>query len=621
MSLVETQLKTVRLGSSEVVIDYPRTLDPWFDGLIEVGEEGSAPRNWVRLCARREPDRFDILTSVNAPTSGLVLGEALAIFWERVSFLLIDDLRDAMVVHAAALRNDDGLILLPGRTGSGKTRLSLWYRGQGFDLGTDEVVALGSEGASDGLCAHALARPVMLKAFADARTLLRFAETPLVQQDSPYGLILKLAGTWAPKASKRGLIVFPRFQSGAPLQLTVLTAGEAALGLIENCLNARHLPRGGLPFASLVACRLPAIALTYGDSGQLEGTLDVLTRLVLAAPMTADDLAEICDAFTALAANRTDAPAQSGTTAQLPPEGPKRVAPAATAARFPRRLSIGMATYDDYDGVYFTVQSIRMNNPELEGALEFIVIDNNPLGPCAEALSHLGKWIDGYRYIPRGEWSGTAVRNAVFEEASSPFVLCVDSHVFIVPGALAKLIEYFEADPDTPDLVQGPMLYDDLRKIVTHMEPRWRAGMYGTWEADSRGSDPASPSFDIPMHGLGLFASRRTAWPGFHPAFRGFGGEEGYIHEKIRRRGGRTLCLPFLRWLHRFGRPLGLSYANRWEDRIRNYVIAFNELGVDTAEMESHFAELLGAETSVRIFTDIKRQLGLDQAPPHTGAA
>ena len=68
----------------------------------------------------------------------------------------------------------------------------------------------------------------------------------------------------------------------------------------------------------------------------------------------------------------------------------------------------------------------------------------------------------------------------MFEEASSPFVLCVDSHVIIVPGALSKLIDYFEAHPDSRDLLQGPMLYDDLRKIATHMEPQWRGGVYGT---------------------------------------------------------------------------------------------------------------------------------------------
>ena len=33
-------------------------------------------------------------------------------------------------------------------------------------------------------------------------------------------------------------------------------------------------------------------------------------------------------------------------------------------------------------------------------------------------------------------------------------------------------------------------MYDDLRRTATHMEPRWRAGMYGVWENDPRGADP-----------------------------------------------------------------------------------------------------------------------------------
>ena len=131
------------------------------------------------------------------------------------------------------------------------------------------------------------------------------------------------------------------------------------------------------------------------------------------------------------------------------------------------------------------------------------------------------------------------------------------------------------------------------------------------WADDLRGADPFAPGFDIPMQGLGLFACRRTAWAGFNPKFRGFGAEEGYIHEKMRQRGGRTLCLPYLRWLHRFNRPSGPPYVNRWEDRIRNYFIGFTELGLDTSEMEAHFAELLGTETADRIFTEIKEELAV----------
>ena len=43
-----------------------------------------------------------------------------------------------------------------------------------------------------------------------------------------------------------------------------------------------------------------------------------------------------------------------------------------------KKLTIGTCVYDDYDGVYFTLQSIRINNPEILDRIEFIIINNNP---------------------------------------------------------------------------------------------------------------------------------------------------------------------------------------------------------------------------------------------------
>ena len=611
MSSAEMRKRTVQLGSSRVAVSYPEGLDAWFDDLIKPDEASTAAPKWVRLAVNGTPDCYDVVPSDTPAIKELDLGEALATFWERVSFQLVEDLREGIVFHAAVLMKDDAVVLLPGRSGAGKTRLSLWYRARGFEIGTDEVVSIAAAAPESGelILGGALARPLILKSVTNASALLRPDEAPLAQQNSPFGLIVKLEGNtpWPQKAFRRGFIVFPDFEDGAPLSLTALTPGEACFRLLDNCLNVRNLPRGGLPLAADIARLLPAITLEYGETGQLERTLDVLTRQVIAAQPSGEDLAALCDAFAARAAAR---PADAATAAVGVPES--RVVPEETAKRFPRRLTIGMATYDDYDGAYFTVQSIRLSNPELEGAIEFVVIDNNPGGRCSQALADIGNSVDGYRYVPRGQWSGTAIRNAVFEEASSPFVLCIDSHVLIAPGALAKLIDFFEAHPDSRDLLQGPMIYDDLCKYATHMDPKWRAGMYGTWGEDPRGADPEGEPFEIPMHGLGLFACSRTSWPAFHEKFRGFGGEEGYIHEKIRQRGGRTLCLPFLRWLHRFGRPMGPPYVNRWEDRMRNYTIGFGELGLDTAQMEAHFGEILGAETAARIFKDIRLELAAE---------
>jgi hypothetical protein len=266
-----------------------------------------------------------------------------------------------------------------------------------------------------------------------------------------------------------------------------------------------------------------------------------------------------------------------------------------------------MATYDDYDGVYFSLQALRLYHPEILEETDFVVVDNHPDGPCAEALKALEESTPNYRYVPFNSHSGTAVRDLVLAEAGGEFVLCMDCHVFVVPGALKRLLGYLEADPETQDLLQGPLLYDDLATISTHFHPTWREGMYGYWETDQRGVDAEATPFEIPMQGMGLFSCRRTAWPGFNAQFRGFGGEEGYIHEKFRQNGGRALCLPFLRWMHRFNRPLGVPYNNSWEDRVRNYVIGFRELGLPTVELEAHYREFLG-DAAQPILEQIERE-------------
>jgi hypothetical protein len=296
LSYAETRRKLVRLGSSRVAVSYPQKLDPWFDGAVEPCEENIVSRNWVRLSSSHTSRDFDVLASGMPPARGLKLGDALAAFWDRVSYLLLDDLRDAIAFHAAAVCQDDLLVLLPGRTGAGKTRLSFWYRGRGFDLGTDEiVVASMGPTPSDLMLEGALSRPAILKGSDNADRPLRPFESPVAKQKSACGLLLKLPdASWHSSPIARGLIVFPRFLPGSPLELTALKAGESCLRLIENCLNARNLPRGGLPLASLLARRLPAVSLNYGETRQLDGTLDVLTRRVSAMPITHDGLTALC---------------------------------------------------------------------------------------------------------------------------------------------------------------------------------------------------------------------------------------------------------------------------------------------------------------------------------------
>jgi hypothetical protein len=95
--------------------------------------------------------------------------------------------------------------------------------------------------------------------------------------------------------------------------------------------------------------------------------------------------------------------------------------------------------------------------------------------------------------------------------------------------------------------------------------------------------------FEIPAQGLGMFTCMKDAWLGFNPNFRGFGGEECYIHEKYRQAGRKTICLPWMKWNHRFARPDGVKYPLTKEHKLRNYVLGHLELGLDLTPVHHHF--------------------------------
>lgn len=255
-----------------------------------------------------------------------------------------------------------------------------------------------------------------------------------------------------------------------------------------------------------------------------------------------------------------------------------------------KKLTIGSAVYDDFDGIFFSYQSIRLNNQDILDDLDLIVVDNNP--ESAEGKATLKFCLDArINYIPITSNKSTGLRNHVFKNSKASHTLCMDPHVLFEPNTIKNLINFYEQNPESGDLHQGPLLMDIIKghDPMTHMDPVWRSQMWGTWGINPKGANAEGEPFDVPMQGLGVFSCKTDQWLPFNENFIGFGGEEGYIHEKFRQNKRRTLCLPFLRWIHRFGRPRGVPYPLRTEDRIHNYIVGFQELGLDLSPVINHF--------------------------------
>lgn len=241
----------------------------------------------------------------------------------------------------------------------------------------------------------------------------------------------------------------------------------------------------------------------------------------------------------------------------------------------PLRLTVAMATYDDYDGVYFTITAMRMYH-KLPPGTEFLILDNNPDSPHGKALAHFAKQIPNTRLIQVRDRSSSFVKYDALSQAQGDVILGIDCHVLLQPGFIEAMMTYWQANPDSKNMMSGPLIYNDLKATSVKMEPRWRGHDFGCWGDDPAGMKAGLP-FEIPMQGMGCYSLLKKNAPKINPLFRGFGAEEWYMAEKIHQQGGKVICHPAMGWNHRFDWPKR-TFPIRVDDKLWNYYIGWLEL-------------------------------------------
>ena len=284
------------------------------------------------------------------------------------------------------------------------------------------------------------------------------------------------------------------------------------------------------------------------------------------------------------------------------------------------RLSIVIPTRSDRL-IWSTLNALQMDHAHIfaDGNAEIVVIDSSPEGsPIAAALKkHTAgdKLVRYVRYI--GVPSSCLYKEAGFREAKGEIVVCMDSHVLFERGGLDAVLNHFALNPESRDLlmavckksassVQGTnqMIYADEpyalpAGAVVVNGVVFRGDKVGAWIKDDRGLNPLHPPFEIQQQGTFAFAMRREAWPGFHPAMTGFGGNETYLMESVRHAGGRVLCVPAWVGVHDFMNDERHDYTLSSELLIRNYLVGAEALAERGAArgaqlrdaLRSHFAK------------------------------
>lgn len=187
---------------------------------------------------------------------------------------LTADYRDGMAFHAAAVSRHGRSMLLPGRSGAGKTSLAAWLTANGFNYLTDELVFIERNTCR----LDAFTRPLCVK----ERALLPIREA--VHVDLEPDACLFAGGTimiphrllneeFVKESPQLAVILFPSYQSNAEPELVRLSKAQVGLALMEHLVNARNLSDHGFSEAIRLAQAIPAYRLTYSHFDQLPDML------------------------------------------------------------------------------------------------------------------------------------------------------------------------------------------------------------------------------------------------------------------------------------------------------------------------------------------------------------
>jgi hypothetical protein len=172
---------------------------------------------------------------------------------DRLHPLLSQNASAALFMHAAAFSWGAGVVLVPGRSHSGKSTLAAEAVRAGARYFSDEFAVVDDAGL-----VHPYPRPLSLR------------EPHGVRRHVP---ATELGGTVATEPACPTLVVVTRHEAGGRWDPEVLQDSRAALPLIDNIVRARSDPQRTLRVASAIAA---GATVLVGPRGEAAETVELI---------------------------------------------------------------------------------------------------------------------------------------------------------------------------------------------------------------------------------------------------------------------------------------------------------------------------------------------------------
>jgi len=260
----------VRLAESSVTLEIDRSLDVQrIAGVVlpTVLESpaAAAPLNTTLRLESGDGDRLVLRRGELSVADSRDRGFVATVLMDEVAGALTAHSRD-LIFHAAAVGWRDHAIVLPGRTGTGKSTLAASLVRRGLTFLGDEIACV-----DDRHIVRSFPRPFAFKprGLAAARRWFDTDGAPGQTLDTGLATLVppRLIGhfdyspLWPAAA-----IVFPEWAEGRRLEVRPTSRAETALGLMASLVNARNRPGHGLADVVRLARYVPGYRLRYSDA-------------------------------------------------------------------------------------------------------------------------------------------------------------------------------------------------------------------------------------------------------------------------------------------------------------------------------------------------------------------
>lgn len=173
-----------------------------------------------------------------------------------------------LTLHAAVLERNGRALLLPAPSGSGKSTLCAALLHSGWRLLSDELTLIRPR---DGAVLP-LPRPVSLKnaSIEVIREFVPGLQFGSMVHETTKGRVAHFAPPAEAVAATDvpalpGWIVFPRYQAGAPADLTPIERAQAFMQLVQNAFNYDVYGREGFELLARVVGRSRCFSFSYGS--------------------------------------------------------------------------------------------------------------------------------------------------------------------------------------------------------------------------------------------------------------------------------------------------------------------------------------------------------------------